>query len=341
MGGAAPYPPARHPAPLGPPVSRAVFLAALWSGAAAAQPAAFADYVPEGARTETLATGFGWAEGPVWRPATGDLLFSDVPGNTVYRWAGGDGLSVFLRPSGLAVADGHRGEAGSNGLALDAEGRLLIVDHGTRSLTRLDSAFVRETLAARYDGRRFNSPNDLAVHSSGAVFFTDPPYGLDGQDASPQKELAVNGVYRLDPDGAVTLLVADLGRPNGVALSPDERTLYVANSDPERAVWIAYPVADDLGLGAGRLLHDATASVGPDRPGLPDGMAVADDGTLFATGPGGVLLLHPDGRHLGTIGTDRAVANVAFGDDGHALYLTATDTLQRVRVTARGVGFGE
>ena len=318
---------------------RSVLVAAVLSGTAAAQPA-FEDYVPADARLETLATGFTWSEGPVWRPAHGDLLFSDVPENTVYRWTDADGLAVFLRPSGLAVADGHRGEAGSNGLALDAEGRLLIVDHGTRSLTRLDASFVRETLAARVDGRRFNSPNDLAVHASGAVFFTDPPYGLEGQDASPQKELAVNGVYRLDPGGAVTLVVGDLTRPNGVALSPDARTLYVANSDPERAVWMAYPVAADLSLGAGRLLLDATGHVGPDRPGLPDGMAVAEDGTLFATGPGGVWVITPEGRHLGTVETDRAVANVAFGDDGHALYLTAHDTLQRVRVTARGVGFG-
>lgn len=318
---------------------RALLLSAVLSATAAAQPA-FEDYVPADAALETLATGFTWSEGPVWRPAHGDLLFSDVPQNTVWRWAEGEGASVFLRPSGLAVADGHSGEAGSNGLALDAEGRLLIVDHGTRSVTRLDSAgFVRETLAARVDGRRFNSPNDLAVHSSGALFFTDPPYGLAGQDASPQKELDVNGVYRLDPDGTVTLLVSDLGRPNGVALSPDERTLYVANSDPERAVWMAYPVADDLSVGAGRLLFDATDRVGPDLPGLPDGMAIAEDGTVFGTGPGGVLVLTPAGRLLGTIRVDRAVANVAFGDDGRTLYLTASDTLQRLRTAARGVGF--
>jgi gluconolactonase len=320
-------------------VLRLVLLAALLAGAAAAQPADFGDYVPPGAALETLATGFTWSEGPVWRPAEGDLLFSDVPENTVYRWSDADGLSVFLRPSGLAFDDGHEGDTGSNGLALVADG-LLLADHGNRVVARLNPrTFVRETLASRYDGRRLNSPNDLAVHASGAVYFTDPPYGLAGQDDSPEKELAFNGVYRLSPDGAVTLLVDDLTRPNGIAFSPDERTLYVANSDPARAVWMAYPVRDDGTVGEGRLLFDATAFVGPDRPGLPDGMAVGADGTLFATGPGGVLVLTPDGRHLGTIQTDRAVANVAFGDDGRTLYLTAHDTLQRIRLTARGAGF--
>ena len=334
--------PARYPVlrPPRPDVLRLLLLAAL-STTAVAQPA-FSDYVPANAPTETLAEGFGWSEGPVWRPATGDLLFSDVPRNTVWRWVEGEGTSVFLRPSGLAVDDGHQGEAGSNGLALDAQGRLLIVDHGSRTVSRLDSAgFVRQTLAARVGGRRFNSPNDLAVHSSGALFFTDPPYGLAGQDDSPQKELGFNGVYRLDPDGAVTLLDSTLTRPNGVALSPDERTLYVANSDPARAVWMAYSVGADLFVGPGRVLFDATDRVGPANPGLPDGMAIGEDGTLFATGPGGVLVLTPEGQLLGTIRSDRAVANVAFGDDGRSLYLTATDTLRRIRLTTRGVGFAD
>lgn len=329
-----------HPAP--PAMTRALVLASLLAATAAAQPATLADYVPADAELETLATGFGWSEGPVWRPAHGDLLFSDVPGNTVYRWAEGDGLSVFLRPSGLAVGAGRDASVGSNGLLLDAEGRLLLADHGSRAVTRLDTAaYVRTALATEYDGRRLNSPNDLALHASGALFFTDPPYGLAGQDGSPEKELPFNGVYRLDPDGAVTLLVDSLSRPNGVVLSPDERTLYIANSDPERAVWLAYPLRDDGTVGAGRVLLDATDWVGPDRPGLPDGMAVAEDGALFATGPGGVWIITPDGRHIGTIETDRAVANVTFGDDGRTLYLTAHDTLQRVRVLARGAGFAE
>ena len=304
-------------------------------------PAAFRRLVPADAEAEVLADGFTWAEGPLWRPASGDLLFTDVPENTVYRWSEAEGLSVYLRPSGLAVGTGEgMREVGGNGLALDAEGHLIIADSGTRTVMRVGDRFVRDTLAATYGGRRFNSPNDLAVHASGALFFTDPPYGLAGIDDSPLKEQLHNGVYRLDPDGTVTLLVDDLTRPNGIALSPDQRTLYVANSDPEAAVWMAYPVEGDLGLGEGRVLFDATAWVGPDRPGNADGMAVAADGTLFATGPGGVLVLTPDGEYLGTISTGRATANCAFGGtDGRTLYMTAANTLQRIRLGVRGAGF--
>ena len=318
----------------------ALVVAASAAGPAAAQTDAFRQLVPPGAEVERLAEGFTWSEGPVWRPAEGDLLFSDVPENTVYRWSDADGLSVYLRPSGLAFAGGHAGDTGSNGLVLDAEGRLLLADHGNRVVARLDpQTFVRDTLASRYDGRRLNSPNDLALHSSGALYFTDPPYGLAGQDASPEKELPFNGVYRLDPDGTVTLLIDDLTRPNGVVLSPDERTLYVANSDPAWAVWRAYPVRDDGSLGEGRLLFDATGLVGEANPGLPDGMALDASGNVFATGPGGVLVFSPEGRHLGTIRTERATANVTFGDDGRSLYLTSSDRLLRVRLATRGAGF--
>ena len=317
-------------------MTRLLLLAAAL-GSASAQ--TFEDLVPPDAQVQVLATGFGWAEGPVWRALEDDLLFSDVPGNTVWRWTDRHGLEVYLRPAGRAFGTDTPGETGSNGLILDHDGHLLLAEHGSRSVTRLDAeSWVQEPLATHYDGRRLNSPNDLALHSSGALFFTDPPYGLEGHDESPQKELPHNGVYRLDPDGTLTLLVDDLTRPNGVILSPDERTLYVANSDPAWAIWRAYPVLEGGALGEGRVLFDATSLVGP-APGLPDGMAMADDGTLFATGPGGVLVLTPDGRHLGTIRTPMQTANVTFGDDGHVLYLTSHDWLQRIRVTAKGVGF--
>ncbi|PAP75709.1 SMP-30/gluconolactonase/LRE family protein [Rubrivirga marina] len=298
------------------------------------------DLVPADAEVEVLAEGFTWSEGPVWRPAEGDLLFSDVPENVVYRWSESDGLSAFLRPASRAFGSATPGEAGSNGLILDADGRLLLAEHGTRAVMRLGDRFVRDTLAARYDGRRLNSPNDLVLHSSGALFFTDPPYGLAGQDGSPQKELPFNGVYRLDSDGTVTLIDDGLSRPNGIVLSPDERTLLVANSDPARAIWMAYPVAEDGSVGEGTVLFDATEWVGPDRPGLPDGMAVDADGNVFATGPGGVLVFSAAGEYLGTIETEKATANVAFGDaDGRALYLTSSDQLLRLRVATRGLGF--
>jgi len=317
------------------------------AAAATAQPTpapdhadAFFDLVPADATFDELARGFTWSEGPVWRPAEADLLFSDVPQNTVWRWSESDGLSVYLRPSGLATgaASGMR-EVGANGMALDAEGHLLLADSGTRTVMRMGDRFVRDTLAAFFDGRRFNSPNDLAVHPYGVVFFTDPPYGLDGGDDSPLKELPHNGVYRLDPDGSVHLVIDDLTRPNGVALSPAGDRLYVANSDPERAIWRAYDVNAEGDLGEPFELFDATSLVGPENPGLPDGMAMSESGVLFATGPGGVLVFARDGSYLGTLRTPQATANCAFGDDGHSLYLTSSDTLLRVRLAARGVGF--
>lgn len=302
----------------------------------AAEPA-FNALVPAGTPIEHLADGLDWSEGPAWHP-DGFLVFSDVPQNTIYRWDESGGLRVWLRPSGHAGSDAPGREMGSNGLAFDADGRLLIADHGNRQVARLEDGWMKTPLATHYDGQRFNSPNDLAVHSSGALFFTDPPYGLAGLDDDPAKELDVNGVYRLDPDGSVALLVDSLTFPNGVALSPDERTLYVAVSDPERARYLAYDLEDGA-VGAGRVLFDATSLVGPERPGLPDGMAVDQEGNLFATGPGGVLVLTPDGQHLGTIETGRPTANCAFGDDGATLYMTADGDLLRVRTDAVGLGF--
>lgn len=319
---------------------RPLLAALVLSACASAQPAdALRQLVPAPGAQEVLAEGFTWSEGPVWRPAEGDLLFSDVPENTVYRWAEGDGLSVFLRPASRAFDTDRPGQTGSNGLILDADGRLLLAEHGTRAVMRLGDRFVRDTVAAFYEGRRFNSPNDLVLHPSGALYVTDPPYGLEGQDDSPHKELDVNGVYRIDPDGAVTLLVGDLTRPNGVVLSPDGRTLTVANSDPARAVWMQYPVNDDGSVGEGRLLFDATEWVAEGRPGLPDGMAVDAEGRIFATGPGGVLVFDPDGAYLGTIETEKATANVTFGGpDGRTLFLTSTDRLLRLATTTRGLG---
>ncbi len=321
-------------------LAAALTLSACATAQPAGDPAAFRQLVPDGAQAEVLAGGFAWSEGPVWRPAESDLLFTDVPGNTVWRWAEADGATVFLRPSGLSIGPGRDASVGSNGLILDADGRLLLADHGSRAVTRLDPAtYVRETLADRYDGRRLNSPNDLVLHASGALFFTDPPYGLAGQDASPDKEQPHNGVYRLDPDGTVTLLIDDLGRPNGVILSPDGQTLTVANSDPGRAVWMQYPVLAGGALGPGKLLFDATDWVREGRPGLPDGMAIDTRGNLFATGPGGVLVFSAAGGYLGTIETEKATANVTFGGaDGRTLFLTSSDQLLRLPVATRGLG---
>lgn len=285
-------------------------------------------------RLEVLAKGFQWSEGPVWRPKQADVLFSDVPANTIYRWTDSTGLTIFLRPAGLAGPNPPGRELGSNGLTLDAQGALVMADHGNRQVARLDETnFTKVSLATRYAGKRFNSPNDVAYRANGDLYFTDPPYGLFKLDADSAKEQPHNGVYRVTPSGEVTLLTNELSFPNGLAFSPDERTLYVANSDAKRPVWMAYDVQGDGSLANGRVLFDAIALVNAGKTGVPDGLKVDRAGNLFATGPGGVLVISPAGTHLGTIVTGQPTANCAFGGpDGHTLYVTANDRLLRVRL---------
>lgn len=303
-------------------------------------PALDALIVPD-ARIEKLADGLIWSEGPVWIEEGGYLLFSDVPGNKMYRWSEADGLSVFLDPSGYDGPDPSAfREPGSNGLIRGPGYTILLCDHGNRAVARLDLATRQKTfLATRFEGKRFNSPNDLVRASSGAIYFTDPPYGLEGLNDSPLKELPYNGVYRLDPDGAVVLLDDGLTFPNGIILSPDERTLYVAVSDPGRPVWMAFDVGADGSISGGHVFADASEDVAAGLPGLPDGMAVDVDGNLFATGPGGVQIFNPDGERLGRISTGTAIANCAFGDDGRTLYLAAHHAIARLRTLTMGLAF--
>lgn len=289
------------------------------------------------ARMEKLAEGFTWSEGPVWVPEEQHLLFSDVPENIVYRWREGDGVSVFLTPSGFTGGEYDGRERGSNGLTLDAQGRLVLAQHGDRRVARLNPdgrSFT--TVADRHEGRRFNSPNDLVYDRAGNLYFTDPPYGLG---PSSVREIDVHGVYRVSRDGAVTLVTDALERPNGIALSPDERTLYVANSHPPRPIIMAFPLDRDGRAGPGRILFDAAPLAAAGGRGLPDGLKVDQQGNLWATGPGGVLILSPEGRHLGTLRTGQATANCAFGNDGSVLYITADSILGRVATRARGTGF--
>ena len=291
--------------------------------------------IAPGAEVEVLAEGFDWAEGPVWVEAGGYLLFTDVPQNVIWRWSETDGLSEFMRPSGFAGEDGsHLREPGANGLVIEPSGALLMCDHGNRSLSRVDLATRRKTIVVdRFEGKRFNSPNDLVIHRSGAVYFTDPPYGLEGLNDSLVKEMAHNGVYRRAPDGAVSLIDDALTFPNGVALSPDHRTLYVAVSDPEAPILMAYDLGDDGRPTSSRLFFDAASLMGPDAPGVPDGLKVDARGRIFTTGPGGVLVLTPQGDLLGVIDTGRATANCAFGPGGASLFMTADDRLTRVALT--------
>ncbi len=294
------------------------------------------------AEIEVLASGFQWSEGPVWIAEQNALLFNDVSGNTMYRWSESAGLTVFMKPSGLQGEDSAQvfREPGTNGMVADAPGQILVADHGSRAVVRLDLASRQKTvLADRYDGKRLNSPNDLARRSDGTIFFTDPPYGLRDMNDSAAKEQNHNGVYRRDLDGSVVLLDDSLSFPNGIALSPDQRTLYVANSDPERPIWMRYEL-DETGTPiASSLLADASDLLAAGDKGLPDGMAIAQGGEIFATGPGGVLVLSPEGKRLGRIETGTLIANCAFGDDGNVLYMTAHQQLMRVALRVRGVEF--
>lgn len=285
---------------------------------------------------ETIATGIQWAEGPVWLPKHELLLFSDPPANVMRAWCRKYGLREFMRPSGLADPDPKLiREAGSNGLGLDRKGRLIIADSGNRALVRYDIAKkVRTTLADRYLGKRFNSVNDLHVDRKGAIWFTDPPYGLAGLDASPLKEAKQNGVYRRDPSGTVTLIDGTLTFPNGVALSPDETRLYVSVSDDKAPRVMEYEL-DKRGMpSASRVWLDAKPML--PGPGLPDGMKIAADGTHFQSVPGGMGIFAPDAEPLGLIETGFPIANCAFGEDGRSLFLTANDRVLMVRLKING-----
>lgn len=292
--------------------------------------------IAPGARVDTIATGIAWAEGPVWVPRERALFFSDPPANIMRRWRTQDGTSVFLTPSGAAGTDPKLvREPGSNGLALArGDTALLVADSGGRSIVRLDLATRRRTtLADRYRGKRFNSPNDLCLARSGAIYFTDPPYGLVGEDASTIREQPVNGVYRLAPGGEVALLDGTLTRPNGIALSPDERRLYVSVSDAAAPRVVVYDL-DSRGMPiASRVFLDAAMLHGP---GLPDGMKVAADGTLFCSAPGGLYVLTPEAQPLGRIANGGPIANCCFGEGGRTLFMTANHDVLRLPLMIDG-----
>jgi gluconolactonase len=297
--------------------------------------------VPKDWKIEKLAEGFGWAEGPLWIKAGGYLLFTDVPGNKMWKWSPKGGLEKFLDPSGAASFDPEVWrEAGANGLANDGPGSILIADTGNRGIQRLDLATRRKTpVAMSFEGKKFSSPNDVVQMKNGVIFFTDPPYGFRKFDDAPEKEIAFNGVYRVGTDGTVTAIERELTRPNGVALSPDERILYVAQSENTRAIINAYALDEHGNVTGKKLFHDATDLVAPDAPGAPDGLTVAADGTVFTSAPGGVLVLSKDGRRLGRIWDGKQTANCKFGDDGHTLYMTSSNMLVRIRLNVKGIGF--
>jgi gluconolactonase len=307
------------------------------------------DIVPEGATLQKLATGYTWTEGPIWTHE-GYLLFADIPSNTIRKVEPGKPASIYLQPSGyLGTASFGGREPGSNGMTLDSSGRLTVAGHGQRSIYRLESLndpAHTTILADSYQGKRLNSPNDLVYKSDGSLYFTDPPYGLPKQnDQDPGKELKINGVYRLakalehkpgtPPDREkLQLLVSDLPRPNGIVFSPDEKYLYVSNSEPQK-IWMKYAVKSDGTLEKGELFYDATSDP---RHGSPDGIKVDRLGNLYGSGPGGVWIFSPSGKHIATILMPEIVSNLNWGGaDGKSLFITASSSVYRIELKIPGV----
>jgi gluconolactonase len=294
--------------------------------------------IPPDAHMEQLAEGFDWSEGVAWIKDGGYALFSDIPRNSVMKWKEGEGTSLWMKPAGYTGIVDYLPEPGSNGLNVDAQGRVIFCEHGDRRVSRLEKDGGKRTLVDNYQGKRLNSPNDCVFKSNGDLYFTDPPYGLPKNFDDPRRELDFCGVYRLTPAGELTLLTKDMTRPNGIGLSPDEKTLYVAQSDPAAAVWMAYDVKPDGTIENGRVFFDATAWVKEGKKGLPDGLSVDAAGNLFATGPGGLHIFAPDGTLLGTLETGQATGNCTFGDDGSTLYINADMYLVRIKTTTKGIG---
>jgi gluconolactonase len=278
-----------------------------------------------------------WLEGPVWDRQHGRLLFSDVKANAIHLWKRERGVQLFLQPSGYTGSQPFAGEEpGANGLAFDTRGRLLMCEHGDRRVCRLEADGTKTVLADRYQGRRLNSPNDLVCRSNGEIYFTDPPFGLPRQFDDPAKELPFNGVYRLAPDGTLTLLLDQLRAPNGIALSPDETTLYLADGDQNRCAWLAYPMLPDGTVGEGRVLWDVTNLSGY---GGPDGMKVDHLGNIFGAGRERIFVIAADGTHLGTIAVGSITTNLGWGEDGATLFITTERRLLCLRTCTRGKGF--
>ena len=291
---------------------------------------AFDALVPKDAVIEKLAGGFQFTEGPVWR-ADGRLWFSDVMGNMIRQWSPSGGAGVVLEHAGYDKDPPAGSLMGPNGEIADKDGAVLFCQHGMRRIVRMTADLKMTPVVERFEGKRFNSPNDLVYKSDGSLYFTDPPYGLAKQDDDPAKELKFNGVFRL-ANGKLTALIRDLTRPNGIAFSPDEKTLYVANSEPKK-LWMRYDVAADGTVSNGRVLYDATPET---EDGVPDGMKVDAQGNLYCAGPGGIWVFSPEGKHLGTIKPPEVPANLNWGDDGKSLYITARTGLYRIKLPVAG-----
>lgn len=288
---------------------------------------AFNNIISQGTTIDILAEGFEWSEGPLWLPRQQKLIWSDVLVNTVYQWSEKGGVAEYLKPSGYTSDIPRGGEMGSNGLLLNPDGQLVLCQHGDRRLAKMNSDLDHPkseftTVTDNYNGKRFNSPNDAVFGPDGNLYFTDPPYGLEGLLDDPSKELDFQGVYKVSTDGTTTLMSDELSRPNGIAFSPDQTKCYIANSDPERAIWMIYDVDQNGDLTNGHVFYDAT-SMAKEGNGLPDGLKVNKNGILFATGPEGLLVFTPDAKLLGVIHTGFPISNCAFNADESKLFMTS------------------
>lgn len=287
------------------------------------------------ATIEIIAEGFEWSEGPLWVETEQMLLFSDVPANTIYKWTEENGTEVYLQPSGYTGSEPSQSkEPGSNGLVLDSAGHLVLCQHGDRQMSRMEAPLDKpiatfSTLASQHEGMRFSSPNDAVYNASGELFFTDPPYGLPTQnDDDPTKEIPFNGVYKVTAEGEVILLTDRITKPNGIAFFPDGHTILIASSDPNAATWYTLDIREIPCTPT--LFYDAT-NERTGLPGLPDGLKITKNGTVFASGPGGVWIFNRDGHVLGKIKLDKAASNVALSADEKILYITNHQQVLRIK----------
>ena len=288
--------------------------------------------IEKSAKIEILADGFEWSEGPVWSSQLNSVLFSDVPENVIYSWNEDNGLGTFTRPIGYSGNVPNLKKAGTNGLTIDADGNLIICMHGDRKITRLEKLNINRkvTLVNSFDGNLLNSPNDLVYDSKGNLYFTDPPYGLLEGDNDKLKEIEFNGVYKVSPNGDIEVLVKNLTRPNGISISNDEKILYVANSDKNNPVIMQYDLSEE-GAKNPSVFFDGRELTKKDI-GLFDGLKVHPTGNVFATGPGGVLVIKENGDHIGTIRTEVRTANCAFDENFQYLYMTSDMFLTRIKL---------
>ncbi len=295
-----------------------------------------ASIIDADATISIIADGFDWSEGPLWIEKSKMLLFSDVPQNCIYKWTAEKGKELFLKPSGYVSGPPRGGETGSNGLTLNNKGQLVLCQHGERRVAVMNAPLDRPapdytSIANNYNGKKFDSPNDAVYRSNGDLFFTDPPYGLEKNAADPLKEAPYQGVYKVTPDGKVTLLVDSIHRPNGLAFMPGEKTILIASSDSVKAVWYAYDFGENDSLVNGRIFYDATADAKVQK-GLPDGLKIDGNGTVFATGPGGIYIFNKSGKLLGKIKIDSLASNCSFADDEKTLYVTADMYVLKIRL---------